>query len=217
MARGDERRTIVRDAWEDIGGRGRIGEGRTMDRLPGQAWRLGLRSSNVPGTSELRPDAGENTRASARLELYRRLASSKESCRVTPHERHFAPPVARKDYPRSYPEFLEWSANGDACRRYLRRCRWPKGFICARRGERAEPWTTARGHLHSRRCGCEVSATAGTICEGTWTSLRTGFSAMGLVTSQKDGANVLTPFHPQPSSEGNYVKWISPLIKIFAP
>jgi transposase-like protein len=55
----------------------------------------------------------------------------------------------------------------------------------------AEPWTTARGYLHCRVCGREVSATAGTIFEGTRISLRTWFSAMWFVTSQKDGASAL--------------------------
>lgn len=102
-----------------------------------------------------------------------------------------APPVAGKDYPRTYQQFLEWFADDAACRRYLLRCRWPEGFVCQRCGKKAEPWATARGYLHCRLCGHEVSATAGTIFEGTRISLRTWFSAMWFVTSQKDGASAL--------------------------
>jgi transposase-like protein len=40
-------------------------------------------------------------------------------------------------------------------------------------------------------CGGEISATAGTIFEGTRISLRTWFSTMWFVTSQKDGASAL--------------------------
>jgi len=40
-------------------------------------------------------------------------------------------------------------------------------------------------------CGHQVSATAGTIFEGTRLSLQTWFSAMWFVTSQKDGASAL--------------------------
>jgi len=40
-------------------------------------------------------------------------------------------------------------------------------------------------------CGHQVSATAGTIFEGTRISLQTWFSAMWFVTSQKDGASAL--------------------------
>jgi transposase-like protein len=100
-------------------------------------------------------------------------------------------PVAGKDYPRTYQEFLEWFSDEKACRDYLVRCRWPQGFECARCGMKAEPWTTGRGYLHCRQCGSEISATAGTIFDRTRTPLRTWFSAMWFVTSQKDGASAL--------------------------
>ena len=102
-----------------------------------------------------------------------------------------ASPVAGRDYPRTYQQFLEWFDDDEACRRYLLRCRWPEGFACPRCGKMAEPWTTGRGYLHCRVCGGEVSATAGTIFEGTRISLRTWFSAAWFVTSQKDGASAL--------------------------
>ena len=75
--------------------------------------------------------------------------------------------------------------------RYLARCRWPQGFVCAHCGEQSEPWTTRRGYQHCRRCGSEVSVTAGTIFERTRIPLRTWFAAMWFVTSQKDGASAL--------------------------
>ena len=100
-------------------------------------------------------------------------------------------PVAGEDYPRTYQQFLEWFADEKACRQYLLRCRWPAGFACPRCGEQTMPWTTARGYLHCRRCGSEVSVTAGTIFERTRIPLRTWFSTMWFVTSQKDGASAL--------------------------
>ena len=102
-----------------------------------------------------------------------------------------AAPVAGKDYPRTYQQFLEWFADDQACRGYLLRCRWPDGFTCPRCKKKAEPWTTARGYLHCRLCGGEISPTAGTIFEGTRIPLRTWFSTMWFVTSQKDGASAL--------------------------
>jgi transposase-like protein len=101
------------------------------------------------------------------------------------------PPVAGTDYPQTYQQFLEWFPDEAACRRYLLRCRWPEGFVCGRCGKKAVPWTTGRGYLHCRLCGHEVSVTAGTIFEGTRGSLRTWFSAIWFVTSQKDGASAL--------------------------
>jgi len=100
-------------------------------------------------------------------------------------------PVAGKDYPRTYQQFLEWFSEEDACRRYVRRCRWPEGFECARCGAKAEPWMTSRGYLHCRECGSEVSITAGTIFERTRLPLKTWFAAMWFITSQKDGASAL--------------------------
>ena len=100
-------------------------------------------------------------------------------------------PVAGKDYPRTYQDFLKWFDEEEACRRYIRRCRWPQGFECAFCGSKAEPWTTSRGYLHCRQCGHEVSVTAGTIFERTRMPLMTWFAAMWFVTSQKDGASAL--------------------------
>ena len=100
-------------------------------------------------------------------------------------------PVAGIDYPRTYPEFLTWFADEPACQRYLARCRWPQGFVCAHCHEHADPWTTRRGYRHCRRCGSEVSVTAGTIFARTRMPLRTWFAAMWFVTSQKDGASAL--------------------------
>jgi len=100
-------------------------------------------------------------------------------------------PVSGRDYPRTYQEFLEWFGDETACRRYPARCRWPDGFECAQCGEKSEPWTTARGYLHCRKCGSEVSITAGTIFDRTRTPLRTWFAAMWFVTSQKNGASAL--------------------------
>lgn len=100
-------------------------------------------------------------------------------------------PIAGTDYPRTYQEFLTWFADESACRQYLARCRWPQGFVCAHCGQHANPWTTSRGYLHCRRCGSEVSITAGTLFERSRMPLRTWFAAMWFVTSQKDGASAL--------------------------
>jgi len=100
-------------------------------------------------------------------------------------------PQAGTDYPRTYQEFVDWFGDDAACRRYLQRCRWPHGFQCLQCGKQSQPWTTARGYLHCRDCGAEVSVTAGTVFERTRISLKTWFAAMWFVTSQKDGASAL--------------------------
>lgn len=95
------------------------------------------------------------------------------------------------DYPRNFSEFDRFFVDEAACREYLRRVRWPAGFICPRCNSKAGGWTTARGYLHCRDCGSETSITAGTVFEGTRKPLRTWFLAMWFVTSQKHGASAL--------------------------
>ena len=83
------------------------------------------------------------------------------------------------------------SAPSSGCRGYLRRLRWPEGFVCRRCGALGEPWVTARRVLHCRACAGETSLTAGTIFEGTRKPLRMWFLAMWFVTSQKNGVSAL--------------------------
>ena len=100
-------------------------------------------------------------------------------------------PVAGKDYPRTQQEFSKWFGDEESCRRYLVQCRWPDGFVCPRCGIKDEPWRTRRGYFHCRHCRRETSITAGTIFERTKMPLMTWFTAMWLLTSQKDGASAL--------------------------
>ncbi len=100
-------------------------------------------------------------------------------------------PVAGKDYPRTYQEFLTWFPDEMACRQYLARCRWPHGFVCLHCGDHSAPWLTSRGYRHCRRCEHEVSIIAGTIFERTRLPLTTWFATIWFVTSQKDGASAL--------------------------
>lgn len=100
-------------------------------------------------------------------------------------------PVSGVDYPRTFQEFDEWFTTEIDCRKYLVRLRWPSGFQCPRCDQREEPWVTARGYLHCKRCGGEISVTAGTLFEGTRKPLRDWFLAIWFVTSQKQGASAL--------------------------
>ena len=101
------------------------------------------------------------------------------------------PPVAGRDYPRTFSEFDRFFPNEAACREYLRQLRWPAGFVCPRCGDQTQAWVTARGYLHCRACGGQTSITGGTVFQDTRKPLRTWFCAMWFVTSQKHGANAL--------------------------
>jgi transposase-like protein len=100
-------------------------------------------------------------------------------------------PVAGVDYPQTFQAMDEWFRSDEACRDYIRRLRWPSGFICRHCGAAEEPWATARGRLRCRACRGETSLTSGTIFEGTRKPLRMWFLAMWFVTSQKNGVSAL--------------------------
>jgi transposase-like protein/transcription elongation factor Elf1 len=101
------------------------------------------------------------------------------------------PPVAGRDYPRTFGEMETFFADEAACRDFVRRLRWPDGFTCPSCASRDGAWVTARGYLHCRACGAETSVTSGTVFEATRKPLRAWFDAMWYVTNQKHGASAL--------------------------
>jgi transposase-like protein len=100
-------------------------------------------------------------------------------------------PVAGVDYPRTFEEMEQWFRDDAACRTYIRRLRWPDGFICPHCGVAGDPWSMSDELLRCRSCRGRTSLTAGTIFEGTRKPLRTWFMAMWFVTSQKNGVSAL--------------------------
>ena len=85
----------------------------------------------------------------------------------------------------------EWFRSDAACRDYIRRLRWPDGFLCPECGVAADPWGMSRGRLRCRACEWETSLTAGTVFQDTRKPLRMWFLAMWFVTSQKNGVSAL--------------------------
>ena len=96
-----------------------------------------------------------------------------------------------EDYARTLEEFEGRFVTEQACREYLMRLRWPRGFACSRcGGQRARP-SPRRGLLRCGQCAYQASVTAGTIFQDTRLPLRTWYRAMWWVTSQKTGASAL--------------------------
>jgi len=100
-------------------------------------------------------------------------------------------PVGGKDYPRNYKEFIEWFDSEDACREFLEKVRWPKGYWCVKCGG-VEPWRTARHLYVCRECGHQSSVTAGTIMEKTRSPYRVWFHVMWQVAQSKNGVSALS-------------------------
>lgn len=95
-----------------------------------------------------------------------------------------------EDYPRTLAELEKRFSSEDACREYLSVLRWPDGFVCPRCSGR-KAWTIKRGLFVCAHCRHQVSATAGTIFQGSRLPLVTWFRAMWHVTSQKSGASAM--------------------------
>lgn len=91
-----------------------------------------------------------------------------------------------KHYPHTMMEFERWFHTDEACRAYLVRVRWSKGFQCRRCGH-GEAWEKESGLLRCRACKTDVSVTSGTIFHRSHIPLRVWFRAMWWITNQKNG------------------------------
>lgn len=101
------------------------------------------------------------------------------------------PPVAGRDYPRTWSQFLDWFPDEDACMRYLEQLRWAGGFVCPCCGEERDPYRTTRSRWMCRGCRHQCTVTAGTVFEKTRTPLRSWFAAVWYATNQKHGVSAL--------------------------
>jgi transposase-like protein len=100
-------------------------------------------------------------------------------------------PVAGRDYPRDWGQFLDWFGDEESCLRYIERLRWPQGFACSRCGQAGEPYRLSRTRLMCPACRYQCTVTAGTIFQKTRTPLRNWFAAVWYVTNQKSGVSAL--------------------------
>lgn len=100
-------------------------------------------------------------------------------------------PIAGRDYPETWSEFLRWFPDDEACQKYLQGLRWPRGFVCDRCRAAGEPYCATRGRLVCRACRHQATPTAGTIFDKTRTPLTTWFGALWYVTNQKHGVSAL--------------------------
>jgi len=99
-------------------------------------------------------------------------------------------PIGGIDYPRTLQEFDEWFSTEQKCLDYLRRLRWPYGFVFPMCNCR-KYWQMKTGLLRCSTCQHKASVIAGTIFHGTRKPLKLWFQAIWYVTSQKFGGNAL--------------------------
>jgi len=100
-------------------------------------------------------------------------------------------PVAGRDYPKTWDQFVDWFPDEVACLDYLEQLRWPAGFVCPRCGVSDDPYRAKRSRLMCRYCDHQGTVTAGTIFAKTRTPLRSWLAAVWYVTNQKNGVSAL--------------------------
>jgi transposase-like protein len=98
-------------------------------------------------------------------------------------------PVAGRDYPADWSQFVAFFPDEAACLRYLERLSWPHGFLCPACGQARPPWRGSRQRLVCRACGHQTTVTAGTLFQGTRTPLRQWFAAAWLVATAEQGVS----------------------------
>ena len=77
-----------------------------------------------------------------------------------------------------------------ACRNYLLRQRWPKGFRCPRCGFSRAGRHQPRGLYQCKKCRAQVSLTAGTLFHKTHIPLKTWFWLILLMSRNKHGVSM---------------------------
>ena len=88
-------------------------------------------------------------------------------------------------------EFMERFPDEGACMEFLRKTRWPKGFVCPRCKGRESVTITTRRLEQCKACRHQTSLTAGTVLQGTRKPLRLWFLAMFFLGRHKTGISAL--------------------------
>jgi transposase-like protein len=90
-----------------------------------------------------------------------------------------------KDFQKAFP-------NEETCAEYLRKRRWPNGFVCPVCGShRHDPLRSRRWFFQCRDCGRQTSITAGTLMHRTRLRLSLWFSAAYLTATYPESASAL--------------------------
>jgi len=93
-----------------------------------------------------------------------------------------------KEYPMTFDEFVKQFSTEEQCRNYLFELRWPDGFICPCCGSK-EYRILGDKLFECKMCRRQTSVISGTIFQDTRNPLRTWFTAIWWITTQKYGAS----------------------------
>ena len=95
------------------------------------------------------------------------------------------------DFPVTLLELTDRFPDDQSCWEYLKRVRWPRGFICPRCKGRRSSFIETRKLWQCSACRHQVSLTAGTVFQGTRTPLRKWFLAIFFMARHKQGISAL--------------------------
>lgn len=90
-------------------------------------------------------------------------------------------------FPKTLFEFHSQFPDEASCWAYLRRMRWPRGFVCPRCGKRGSHFIQTRQLEQCRRCRYQASVKAGTVFHGTRVPLRVWFLGIFFLARHKQG------------------------------
>jgi transposase-like protein/predicted RNA-binding Zn-ribbon protein involved in translation (DUF1610 family) len=93
-----------------------------------------------------------------------------------------------EEYPMTFEEFERRFSTEEDCRKYLTDLRWPEGFVCPKCGC-SKAWKIGNALLECSKCGHQTSVIAGTIFQDTRKPLKSWFTAMWWIATQKNGAS----------------------------
>ena len=94
-------------------------------------------------------------------------------------------------FARTLLEFQAQFPDDAHCWAYLRRARWPRGFVCPRCGGRGSHFLASRRLEQCRACRDQSSVTAGTVFHGTRVPLRVWFLGVFFLARHKKGISAL--------------------------
>ena len=91
----------------------------------------------------------------------------------------------------TFAEFATRFATEEQCRDYLYQMRWPDGFVCPKCNEASKAWLIGDVLYKCAKCRGRTSVIAGTIFQDTRMPLKTWFTAIWWITTQKNGASAM--------------------------
>lgn len=95
-----------------------------------------------------------------------------------------------KEYPGTLLDFESRFRTEESCQDFLRRVRWPDGFVCPKCQSR-KAWLTQKGRFYCQACHAIVSVTSGTVFHRSKIPLRLWYRAIWWMTNQKVGINAM--------------------------